>query len=159
MLLFYKRNSFSSDMANDYGVFSRWIEEDNYQPGWSLYSSLFFCRERALVGVCIPKNPDLALHWVHRQGTHPITLPDWLLRHICKTKENEKLKKWRAMKNNYASAKETFCFGQSVLLGYFTTRPSFKFLSDFEKMVYWLDYRPKYPKIADFCYFGIISMR
>ena len=33
------------------------------------------------------------------------------------------------------------------------------FLSDFEKVVYWLNYRPKDPEIADFCYFGIITIR
>ena len=27
------------------------------------------------------------------------------------------------------------------------------FLTDFEKMVYWLNYRPKGPEVADFCYF------
>ncbi len=25
-----------------------------------------------------------------------------------------------------------------------------------KKMVYWLNYRPKCPEVADFCYFGII---
>ena len=30
------------------------------------------------------------------------------------------------------------------------------FLSDFEKMVYWLHYRPQCPEVPDFCYFGII---
>ncbi len=32
-------------------------------------------------------------------------------------------------------------------------------LSDFEKMVYRLNYRPKCPEVADFCYLGIIPMR
>ncbi len=33
------------------------------------------------------------------------------------------------------------------------------FLSDFEKIVYWLNYRPKCPQVADFFYFSIIPMR
>ncbi len=33
------------------------------------------------------------------------------------------------------------------------------FLSDFEKMVYWPNYRSKCPEVADFCYFGIIPIR
>ena len=33
------------------------------------------------------------------------------------------------------------------------------FLSDFEKMIYMLNYRPKCPEVADFCYFGIITIR
>ncbi len=32
-------------------------------------------------------------------------------------------------------------------------------LSDFEKMVYKLNYRPECPDVADFCYFGIITIR
>ncbi len=30
---------------------------------------------------------------------------------------------------------------------------------DFEKMAYWLNYRPKCPEVEDFCCFGIISIR
>ncbi len=33
------------------------------------------------------------------------------------------------------------------------------FLSDSEKMAYWLNYRPKCPEDADFCYFGSIPIR
>ena len=32
-------------------------------------------------------------------------------------------------------------------------------LSDFEKIVYWLNYRPLCPKVADFCYFCMIAIR
>ncbi len=33
------------------------------------------------------------------------------------------------------------------------------FLSDLEKMVYWLNYRAKCPEVVDFYYFDIIPMR
>ncbi len=29
------------------------------------------------------------------------------------------------------------------------------FLSDFEQMVYYLNYRPECPEVADFCYFSL----
>ncbi len=32
------------------------------------------------------------------------------------------------------------------------------FLSDFKNIPYWLNYKPKHPKVAEFCYFSIIPI-